>query len=261
MKYSICIETLFQEFDFEDRIPQVKKAGFEYYEFWTWQKRNIKLIKHQSALSGVKLASISGDEDFSMITPDELSPYMDLLERSVAVARELGCRCIILHSDAILPDGTAKITGQGLSEDEKMSNVRALLKIAAPIAEREKMDFFVEPLNNTIDHLGNFLDDPDQTFQLIREIGSERVKVLYDIYHMQIMRGNVIDTLEKNIDSVGYIHIADVPGRHEPGTGELNFTNILKRLDQVHYQGFIGFELYPMKNSATAIQAIRNVMI
>jgi hydroxypyruvate isomerase len=78
---------------------------------------------------------------------------------------------------------------------------------------------------------------------------------------MQIMRGNVINTLEKNIESVGYIHIADVPGRHEPGTGELNYTNILKSLNRAHYQGFVGFELYPLKNTAQAIEAIREVMI
>ena len=110
-----------------------------------------------------------------------------------------------------------------------------VLESIAPFAEKEDVTLVLEPLNTRLGqpraHKNYFLDYPQPAFDLTRQVGSDKVKVLYDIYHMQLMAGNVIKTLEKNMDQLGYIHLADVPGSHEPGTGELNCNNILKALD------------------------------
>jgi hydroxypyruvate isomerase len=110
-------------------------------------------------------------------------------------------------------------------------------------------------------HRNYFLAHPEPAFELTRQVGSANVKVLFDIYHMQLMAGNLINTLEKNIDQLGYIHVADVPGSHEPGTGELNFKNILKALDSMGYTGFVGFELLPSETDAKAFKAIKGIWI
>ena len=81
---------------------------------------------------------------------------------------------------------------------------------------------------------------------------SRWIRILYDIYHMQIMEGNIIDTLRNYIDLIGYIHIADVPGRHEPGTGEINFPNVMTALRELGYDGFVGFELSPLQDPGKA---------
>src|SRR4030042_5397591 len=123
----------------------------------------------------------------------------------------------------------------------------------------------LEPLNTRLGepraHKNYFLEYPKPAFDLTRQVGSEKIKVLYDIYHMQLMAGNVIKTLEKNTDQLGYIHLADVPGSHEPGTGELNNINILKALDSMGYEGFVGFELLPFETDEKAIEAIKRICI
>ena len=108
---------------------------------------------------------------------------------------------------------------------------KVLVRIA-PFAEKEDVTLVLEPLNTRLgqprSHKNYFLEYPQPAFDLTRQVGSDKIKLLFDIYHMQLMAGNVIKTLEKNIDQLGYIHLADVPGSHEPGTGELNYKNDFK---------------------------------
>jgi hydroxypyruvate isomerase len=162
-------------------------------------------------------------------------------------------------------DGSAKEIGKPLSYEAKLLNMYKVLKSIAPDAEKEEITFVLEPLNTRVDetrsHKNYFLEYPEPAFELTRQVGSEKVKVLYDIYHMQLMAGNVIRTLEKNIDQLGYIHLADVPGSHEPGTGELNHDNILKALNSMGYTGFVGFELLPSETDEKAFEAIKKIFI
>jgi hydroxypyruvate isomerase len=171
----------------------------------------------------------------------------------------------VIHSDALEKDGSAKEIGKPLSYEAKLLNMYKVLKSIAPFAEKEDITLVLEPLNTRVgeprSHRNYFLQYPEPAFGLTRQVGSGKVKVLYDIYHMQLMAGNIIKTLEKNIDQLGYIHLADVPGSHEPGTGELNLSNILKALDSMGYAGFVGFELLPSGTDRKAIEAIKRICI
>jgi hydroxypyruvate isomerase len=93
----------------------------------------------------------------------------------------------------------------------------------------------------------------------VRKIKHPNIRVLYDAYHMQIMEGNIIQTLRNNMDAIGYVHIADVPGRHEPGTGELNFKNIFKTLNELKYDGKVGFEFEPTVHTEKALKEIKAI--
>ena len=134
-----------------------------------------------------------------------------------------------------------------------------VLQQLCALAEREDIYFLLEPLNTKVDHEGNFLSNTAQTAAIIQYINSERMKILYDMYHMQIMEGDIIDTLKKYMDVIGYIHIADVPGRHEPGTGEINYSNVIQALKDLNYEHEIGFELFPLDTSEKAVQAIHRL--
>jgi hydroxypyruvate isomerase len=129
----------------------------------------------------------------------------------------------------------------------------------AAAAEKSNVTLVLEALNTIVDHSGNFLASTRQADELIRSVNASRIKILYDIYHMQIMEGNIIYTLNRYIDSIGYIHIADVPGRHEPGTGEINFANVIKTLEKLKYDGIIGFELTPLQDSTTAVRRLADL--
>ena len=265
MKYSLCIEKFYKGFPFEDRFAAAKRDGFEYCEFWTWKNRNWGRVKKAIADSGVKIAAFSGDDEYSLINPDENSLYIDFLRKSIENAKEIHCSYLVIHSDALNKDGSAKEIGKSLSYETKFLNMYRVLKSVAPFAEKEDITLVLEPLNTRVgeprSHKNYFLEYPEPAFELTRQVGSGKVKVLYDIYHMQLMAGNIIKSLEKNIDQLGYIHLADVPGSHEPGTGELNCDNILKALDSMGYAGFVGFELLPSETDEKAFEAIKRIWI
>jgi hydroxypyruvate isomerase len=265
MKYSICIENFYRDLSFEDKFAAAKRDGFEYCEFWTWKNRNWEGVQKAIADSGIKIAAFSGDDAYSLINPDESRAYVEFLKESIARAREIHCRYLVIHSDALNRDGSAKVIAGPLSDEVKFLNMYEVLKTVAPFAEREDVTLVLEPLNTRSGqpraHKNYFLEYPQPAFDLTRQVGSDRVKVLYDIYHMQLMAGNIIHTLAENRDQLGYIHLADVPGSHEPGTGELHCGNILKALDSMGYAGFVGFELLPSETDEKAVRAIQGVWI
>lgn len=116
----------------------------------------------------------------------------------------------------------------------------------------------LEPLNITTDHVGNFLQTTRMAAEITRLIASPKLKVLYDVYHMQLNEGSLCDNIRAYGDQFGHVHVADAPGRHEPGTGEINFHKVFACLEDVGYRGLIGFELIPettTENAARVIQA------
>ena len=115
------------------------------------------------------------------------------------------------------------------------------MKYAADLCEKDGIEIVLEPID-LLEYKQEAVHSVAEAFEIIRAVGSPKVKVLYDFYHEQRGSGNLIEKLEKNIDLVGLVHIADVPGRHRPGTGEINYTNIYKKLAELHYNRFIGLE-------------------
>ena len=262
MKYSLCVEMFYTDLVFEQKINRAAIDGFDYIEFWRWAGRKWNSLALMLKDTGIRVSAFSGDDEFSMINPDEKINYIGYLKESIDRAVAIGSPNLVIHSDALNPDtGSAKKLESNISFESKLFNMYEVLRSAVPIAEETGVTLVLEPLNIFVDHENYFLSDPNLAFDLIRQIGSKRIKVLYDVYHMQIMSGNIIQTLEKNMDQVGYIHVADVPGRHEPGTGELNYRNIFRSLDESGYDGFIGFELSPSAGDETAVEAIKRILV
>ena len=114
----------------------------------------------------------------------------------------------------------------------------------------------IEPIDR-LENPSIYLDGVTEAFEIVRAVGSPKVKVLYDLYHEQRGMGNLIEKLEKNIDEVGLIHVADVPGRHEPGTGEIDYTNIYRSLAKLHYNRFIAMEYGPTTDPVASLRKSR----
>ena len=117
----------------------------------------------------------------------------------------------------------------------------------------------VEPLNSAVDHPGYFLTSSYEGYDILEAVDSPNVKLLYDVYHQQITEGNVIQNVTDHIDLIGHVSVADVPGRHEPGTGELNYENVFSALDDAGYEGYVGLEFSPTGDSAEAIKDVRSL--
>ena len=130
------------------------------------------------------------------------------------------------------------------------------LLACVPLAEESDIQLNLEALNVTTDHQGNYLKTTRMGAEICRLIGSHKLKLLYDVYHMQLNEGSLCDTLSAHIGQIGHIHVADAPGRHEPGTGEINYPRVFEHLEKLGYQGIIGYELFPKTNTDTAVKAI-----
>jgi hydroxypyruvate isomerase len=252
MKKSLCIEMFFTDKPFAERFRLAREAGFDYIEFWSWVDKDIPAIKELCQRYGLGIASFSGDQSLSLIDVDQRADYLRFVERSLEVAGFLGCENLVIHSNGLGDGGVVLNSCDHLSRLQKIEAMAETLKGLAPRAEEARVTLLLEALNTRVDHPGNFLTSTTQAAEIVGSIGSPWIKILYDIYHMQIMEGNILSTLRRYADRIGYIHIADVPGRHEPGTGEIHFPNVMTALNERGYGGFVGFELSPLREPGEA---------
>ncbi|WP_266082958.1 TIM barrel protein [Haladaptatus caseinilyticus] len=130
----------------------------------------------------------------------------------------------------------------------------------APVAEKSNVTLLLEPLNTRVDHPGHFVSTARDGVEIIKEVSSPAVRVLYDIYHEQIMAGDIIHTFQKYVEYIGHVHIADNPGRHEPGMGELDYENILESIADSEYDGYIGCEFTPTGDPEKALEHVRSLL-
>jgi hydroxypyruvate isomerase len=259
MKRSLCIEMFFTDKPFEERFRPAREAGFDYIEFWSWTDKDIPRIKELCDEHALGIASFSGDRSLSLIDETQRADYVRFVERSLEAAGFLGCENLVIHSNGLGDGGVVLNPYEHLSRLQKSDAMAETLKELVPRAEKAGITLLLEALNTRVDHPGNFLSSTAQAAEIVGSVGSRWIKILYDVYHMQIMEGNIIDTLRKDMDRIGYIHIADVPGRHEPGTGEINFPNVMTALRELGYDGFVGFELSPLQEPGKAASLLRSL--
>ena len=236
MEFSLCIDSIYPEDTLKEKLERIKQAGFKFIEFWDWRDKDFELIIN----SGLKVTNFSGNR-VSSLTLDSKEKVIQEVNASIDAAKKLKCDRIMLLSDVLENDGSVKINS--ISNEKKLLRLYDNLKALTKIAEERDIKLVIEPLNTLKDHKNYFLDNFQTTLKLVKSINSKYLKILYDIYHMQIMEGNVLETLQKYHQFIGYIHIANVPYRCEPWTGELDFRFILKELSKV-YSGFVGFEFF-----------------
>lgn len=253
MKFSCCIEMIYLEYDFLDRIRKAKEDGFEYFEFWNWDNKDIPAIKKVMEETGMKLAAFQGNSDGRMCDANDAEVYMEGVKKGIAIAKELGAINMFLMSDIMQEDRSVKPFDRPVTDAEKREASMAILKQVAKLLEGTDITAIIEPLNTLVDHAGYSLCHTAPAVEMLKELNSPHVKLLYDAYHMQIMEGNIIDTIKANAAWFGHFHIADVPGRFQPGTGELNYTNILAALKETGYDRLCGFECTPKGSGSTAV--------
>lgn len=253
---SACIEPMYSELPFLERFQAAKNDGFEFVEFWNWEDKDLDDMKAAADRAGIRISGFNGDAMYSLIDPAQQTLYLNFLRKSVAVAEKLGARCVTIHSNGLGEGGIVLDDYAGLSDTVKLCSMYDTLTKCARLAEESGVQMNLEALNTTTDHVGNYLQTTRMAAELTRMIGSPKLRVLYDVYHMQLNEGSLLDNIRAYGDQFGHVHIADAPGRHEPGTGEIHFKNVFLRLEEIGYQGLIGYELMPKTNTANAIEAI-----
>lgn len=253
---SIMMWTYNQFAPMTERLEHVKAMGLEAVELIrTVQAKNNAEIAAKVQELGLKVhnvdagTSLFGVRD-ALVNPAERTNVMNNLKIAIQNAR-------LYQTDTLLALAGMEVAGM-TREDMRKSLVEGL-KAMMEVVEGEGMKMILEPLNR-FDHKGFYLTKMDEAFGVIDEVGSDRLKILFDIYHVQMEEGRVIPKLQENIGKIGHFHVADVPGRHQPGTGELNYANILEAIAATPYQGFVGLEFIPQGDAETVIPAAREMV-
>lgn len=236
MKFSVNIEAVYSNKHFLIGMQEIKQIGFNAFEFWSWWDKDLHSILHMKKALGLQVSGIV-TKFISLTDPSKRKEYVEGVKQTISIAKMLGCKTIISQVGQEIP---------GKLREEQHQSIVEGLKACVPFLRDSGIMLVIEPLNTLVDHKGYYLDNSKEGFQIVHDVGSPFVKVLYDIYHMQIMEGNIISTINKNIDKIGYFHVAGVPGRHEPYIGELFYLNIFKAIKTTGFKGYIAFEYFPI---------------
>jgi hydroxypyruvate isomerase len=266
-KLGACIETFFSDLPYAERIRRVAELGFTAYEFWFHDQRfdggrlvpEAKDFDEMAALNR-QLGLTTTDFVFnhpgggvmaSLIDAKDRPRLLDSIEGMISLAKKIGCRLLISGSGNKVP---------GLGREKALDSMTEGLARLAPVCERNGITLIVEPFNSRVDHPDYFLDDPETCVEVLRRVASPAVKMLFDIYHMQIMHGDILSFVKENLTHIGHFHVAGVPGRHEPSPSELDYAFILKQIDAMGYTGYFGLEYWPTGDAASSLLGTRRVL-
>jgi len=234
--YAANITQLFRELPLAERYRRVAEAGFAAYELLFPQRENLAEVLDLQQRYGLRLALFDLEVDEAnprgyLTSPDEAGFFARLRE-AVDLARKLGCHRL---------NALVGLARSDLSQQAQVDLVVDRLRRAADQVAADGILLLVEALN-VHDNPGYFLNTSSVGFRIVRDVDRPNVLFQYDVYHMQIMENNLIETIRRNVGLIGHVQIADVPGRHEPGTGEINYPNVLKALEEAGYDGYVGLE-------------------
>lgn len=233
----------------EEKLDVVAAWGLPAYE-WLGASGDPAPIRKKADSLGLELSCTVGAGKIApgqMVLPEDHDKIVAQFKERVALAKQFNCKHLV---------GLSGNERSDASREQQMEYVIQCAKRLAPIAEENGVILVMEALNPLIDHKGYFMTRTDQTMEILKAVNSPNVKMLFDIYHQQITEGNVINNITQNIDRIGHFHVADNPGRKEPGTGELNYKNIFKAIAGAKYDGFVALECgHSTKNYEDTLKA------
>lgn len=244
MELGLCIEMALAAFPFEERIQKAARLGFRNVEMWfvdgSFKGKPEELAriaqKNHVRITNTVIGAPDGSIGGGLTNPDNRDQWLERARMTIDFTKK-----------ARIP-ATIVCTGnevEGMSDDRMMQFVLEGLKPTLEMAEAAGITLLLEPLNTTYDHPGYWLAGSNKGAQICRELGSERMKLLFDCYHMQIMEGDLLNHIERNMDVIGHFHAAGVPGRHELYHGEINYPFLLSEIEKLGYKGIFGLEYMP----------------
>ncbi len=231
-------------------MKSVKNAGISAVEFWAWWDKDLNSIKEAREETGLEISAFC-TKMVSLVDETKRIEYKEGLKGSIQKAKFLGCGSLISQ------------VGNEMAETSREKQHKSIvegLKECVPILEDAGIMLLVEPLNTLVNHKGYYLYSSDEAFEIVDEVGSQNVKVLFDIYHQQIMEGNLISRITNNINKIGHFHAAGNPGRHELDTGEIYYENIFMEIEKTGFNGYMGLEYFPVDEPEKGLRNLGNTI-
>ncbi len=248
---SVCSEMVFTDLPLVERVQQIDAAGFG-VEIWDWSSKDIDAL----AATGARFTSMTGYLRGTLTDPAGADELLATAAQAIPVARRLGIRTLNLHGTGLGEGGLPVRPVEVVTGDMWLAAAATLQRIAA-LGEREGVTFVLENLNTAVDHPGVPFAKAADCLALVEAVGSPHLKMMLDLYHAQIGEGNLIELIRGCGTAIGEIQVADVPGRCEPGTGEINYPAIARVLAEIGYTGVVGLEAYASSDSELALERFR----
>lgn len=234
MRFCVPVPCFFKDVDFCDAIKKIGELGFDAAETYNWRVLDLDKVRNACQESGVELLSMCTTE-FNMTNPELRQKWLEGLAISCKAANQVGAKHLI----------TQVGNDTGADRGYQHESIVEALKAAKPILEDTGVTIMIEPLNTLVNHIGYYLWSAVEAFDIIHEVDNQYVKVVYDIYHQQIMEGNIIPNITGNLDCIAHLHSAGHPGRIDLQYGENNYHVIFDAVDKAGYKGACGLEYRP----------------
>jgi len=252
---SVMLWTVFRDLPFEQRLDKVAAAGYKNVElvgeYEKWNEGDFERANAKRKQLGITFDCTAGLKH-SLCNPAERDSLVAEFRQTLPIMRKLDCPAMIFLSGNTVP---------GMSVEAQQQSCVDGLKAAAKLVDGEKING--EPIRLLLENIDPeenpkyFLTSVAMGFEIVKAVNHPQVQFLYDFFHDQIAEGNLIEKLEKNIQHVGLVHIADVPGRHQPGTGEINYKNIFRKLAELKYNRIAAMEFLPTGDPVAELRAAR----
>jgi hydroxypyruvate isomerase len=253
-KFCANLTFLFTELPFMERFAAAAKAGFravEYMSPYEFPKEQLADALREHKLSQVLFNLPAGDwasgERGIACHPDRVGEFQDGVGKAIEYASALGCSQVNCLA-GVCPDAP---------EERQRAAFVSNLKFAALKLGEAGVRLLIEPINDRVDIPGFYLTRSQQALDIMHEVGSDNLYLQYDIYHMQVMEGDLARTIERVLPQIAHLQLADNPGRHEPGTGEINYPFLFDHLERIGYEGWIGCEYKPAGKTAAGLAWIK----
>ncbi len=255
---AVCIEMLFGNISAEEKIEKLADEGFSHIEFWSWKDKNIPAIKEVCKKRNVAVANFSGQRLGDLINENTHHVVLEDYSNALNAARLLNVKNLMFLTNELGDEGIVVHPEESKSDYSKQRAVVRGLEKALEMTP-DNMNLILEPLNTVLDHQGYYLKDLSTAVEILELVGDPRLQILCDLYHQEMMGDDLIAIIHEYKNQIGYYHIADVPGRHEPGTGAVNWNAVLREIKNSGYEGYVGFEYSPEEDSLASLQRVKDV--
>lgn len=251
-KLSINLEYTYTEYStFEERVKAAARDGFKFVEIFYPEGKNIPELARVAKDVGVQFGSVVASPRFNFTLPGaDVNEFYEGFKKSLEVAKTLGCPRLVVTSGVGFP---------GAKRQVQLDYLVEVFSKTADLAKPYGIDVVFEAANTKVDHPGVLVDTTADAVYVVDKVAKSNFLLQYDIYHSIVMGEDPFELLEKHKDIIGYIQIADAPGRGEPGTGDVDFKRIFEAVDAIGYPYTVGLEIYPTKESSAAVQYARTL--
>lgn len=265
MTTSVSVKFMWPDLPFPERVRAAAAAGFDRVEFWDWREPDIDACAEAARECGVQIAGFFGHHRGGVANPDERDVVLEALAEAVEVAERVGAHQLHVFSDGMRRPEGGVTKPPAITADERRAAAAECLREGAALIEGKRtpdgrqLELCVEAIN-TVHVPGYFLEDTGAAVALCREVGHPQVRMFFDCFHQQLAGGRLTDHLVHALPYTTSVHVADVPGRHQPGTGEINFRYVRRLLEERGYDGQLTFEVVPVDgDSDAAVAAIKEI--